>query len=313
MALGFGFLVLYINNTTIKLFCQQKFFILIILKTFYIIAESLFSTLIAYCYYYLCTGKLRKISQRGGNMTTNPEQTMLNDACAKGDIKEVEKLLDKGVDINGATFYSQDTPLVYAIRNGHAETVNLLIDRGADIACNNNAPLVVAVWKGDAKIVQLILDRNVDVNAKDSDGDTPLILATREGHTEIVKLLLDSGANIEARNDNGNTALIYAAFYGYSEIADLLLNKGADMEAKNIFGNTPLIFTLRHGHLDIVELLVSKGADIEAKNNKGRTAISYAFNIKDEYKRQEVLELFNYYHPEVFMTGYLDWNTGAGR
>jgi ankyrin repeat protein len=172
--------------------------------------------------------------------------------------------------------------------------------------------LINACVEGGLQEVKELLDNGANINAKDEYGNTALILAAHKGHTEIVKLLMDSGADVNAKNIFSNTPLMVASWRGHPEVVKLFLGKGADMEAKNIFGNTPLIFTLRHGHLDIVELLVSKGADIEARDNQGRTAISYAFDIEDKDKRRELLEIFNHYHPEAFMSEYLDWNTGAG-
>jgi ankyrin repeat protein len=97
----------------------------------------------------------------------------------------------------------------------------------------------------------------------------------------------------------------------YQKVKELL-DSGADVNARDVFDGTPLIMAALHGHIDIAKLLLDKGADIEARDNQGHTAISYAFDIEDKDKRRELLEIFNHYHPEAFMSEYLDWNTGAG-
>jgi ankyrin repeat protein len=89
-----------------------------------------------------------------------------------------------------------------------------------------------------------------------------------------------------------------------------LLDSGTDIEVRGDNSTTPLMLAARNGHADVVKLLLDNGANIEVQNDRGRTAINYAFNIKDEEERKEVLEVFNQYCPEAFMSGYMDWSVG---
>lgn len=94
--------------------------------------------------------------------------TPLINAAEKGDIKEVEKLLSSGADMEDGM--AGNTPLMFAVGRGHANVVKLLIEKGAD------------------------------VNAKNSQGHTPLLYAVLdEGrNVNIAKLLIDNGADIDA-------------------------------------------------------------------------------------------------------------------
>jgi ankyrin repeat protein len=105
--------------------------------------------------------------------------------------------------------------------------------------------------------------------------------------------------------------LLTACENGHTDIVELLLDRGSDINVKDEYGNTPLIMASRNGHVDIIQLLLDNGADIEVTDNRGLTAINYAFNnIEDDKERREALEVFNQYHPEAFITEYLDRSAG---
>ena len=95
--------------------------------------------------------------------------TALHDAAKRGDINTLTQLLNSGkYDVNAKeTARYSETPLHFAIQNGHIDIVKLLIDRGAD------------------------------VNAVTGYGATPLWLAAVRGKPDIAKLLISKGADID--------------------------------------------------------------------------------------------------------------------
>jgi hypothetical protein len=141
----------------------------------------------------------------------------LNIAILHGDITTVEKLLDRGFDINHK--YTQgETPLHEAM--GNPEMAKLLISRGAD------------------------------VNAIDEDGRTPLFclaalgtlgttqIKSKEATFELVDLLIQHGADIEARSTShfrtpakGCTPLHAAANANMLLMIEKLLMAGANINA----------------------------------------------------------------------------------
>ena len=68
--------------------------------------------------------------------------------------------------------------------------------------------LVFAALGGDAETVQALLDAGADVNAKNSDGWTALMQAASGGDAETVQALLDARADVNAKDNDGVTALI---------------------------------------------------------------------------------------------------------
>ncbi|MGH8652556.1 MAG: ankyrin repeat domain-containing protein [Gammaproteobacteria bacterium] len=96
-------------------------------------------------------------------------------AAFTGDLTQLKKALNSGVDVNSADSQGS-TPLMLAASRGHISMVRELLVRGAR------------------------------VNATNSHGWTPLMLAAASDNTQIVRLLLSRGANREQKNANGQTA-----------------------------------------------------------------------------------------------------------
>ncbi|MFN8644079.1 MAG: ankyrin repeat domain-containing protein, partial [Candidatus Binatia bacterium] len=109
-------------------------------------------------------------------------------------------------------------------------------------------PLLFAVRQGSAEAVQVLLDAGADVNqVSGGDKSSPLVLAIANGHFDVAQQLLAKGANPNLTSDNGVSPL-YAvlnvqwapkALYPqpraylqqkttYMETLKALLDKGAD-------------------------------------------------------------------------------------
>jgi len=96
-----------------------------------------------------------------------------------------------------------------------------------------NSELITAADEGHWETVQVLLDAGADANAEGEEGMTALMAAAYAGHTQTVKALLDAGAEVDARDNDGWTALMQVT-NGGTEIVKILLDAGADLEAKNL-------------------------------------------------------------------------------
>lgn len=95
--------------------------------------------------------------------------TSLGRAAKRGDIKEVEELLNSGADVNARVMPGL-SPLHEAVfNNARLDIVRLMLDRGADVNkvscgdgwaahCNCGTPLFIAECKKNTKMVRLLLD-----------------------------------------------------------------------------------------------------------------------------------------------------------
>lgn len=95
-----------------------------------------------------------------------------------------------------------------------AETINVLIDAGADpnLLANGSRPLHEAVFGdwGSPTAVRVLLSRGAQVNLTDEHGRTPLMLAAEHREAKCVRLLLDSGADRNLKDRSRKSALDYA-------------------------------------------------------------------------------------------------------
>lgn len=164
------------------------------------------------------------------------------------------------------------TPLLIAARDGHFDSVKLLVDSGADInaiAADGKNALGLAIFNGSYDIANYLVDKGIDVNQADAQRFTPLFWAVDRRNMEtapnfpwvvtedplpLIKKLLDRGADPNwvvnntpmARMRGGSprivfaTAIMRAAFSADLELVKLLLEHGADPHIKSSDNETTL-------------------------------------------------------------------------
>jgi len=168
---------------------------------------------------------------RGATMT-------IFEACAAGEIERVERLLEASgsgaVDGPAINAYSSDgwTALHLASFFGHPKILELLIERGADVAArsknaNGNTPLHAALAGNHKFVAAVLIGAGADVNAADANGWQPLHIATANNNMDAIKTLIAQGADVHAANGEAKTALTLATEKNLREAAALLRRYGA--------------------------------------------------------------------------------------
>ena len=122
--------------------------------------------------------------------------------------------------------------LTWAARNGQIESMQTLIDLGADVNSNpyRGTPLLWAIYSADNDAASWLLERGADPNLRHDFGGeghgvnaTALHLAAQFNSLDYIKLLLDRGADptiVDAAH--GGDAIGWATFSGASEAAALI-------------------------------------------------------------------------------------------
>ena len=249
-------------------------------------------------------------------------RTLLVDGC----IDAVQWLLDRGASVNlqqnDGWVSSPDVTMQF----GYHAIINAAIKHGV-------SPLHLA--HNSPETMQLLIQRGADVNARNNNNLTPLHLASARGRTKSMELLIRHGANVNARDKENSTPLhlVMIVSVGYvqlftqhradnqqddfpwlglmkdtsAEAVEVLAQHGADVTARNNSNSTPLplvmivsvgdaqIFTrhradnqqddfswvglMKNTRVEAVEVLVRHGADVTARNNNNSTPLHLASSL----------------------------------
>ncbi|BES96830.1 Ankyrin repeat [Nesidiocoris tenuis] len=141
-----------------------------------------------------------------------------------------------------------DTPLTLAVRERKDESVEALVDSGADISLPGK-PL----------------------------RKTPLMVACFGGYKAAADALVNRGVNWDMVDSNRCQALHYAVDGCQLEMVRYGIDRGADVNAQDKFGWTPLMRGVLIGcNLKILSLLIENGADADLKDQNGMRALDLA-------------------------------------
>ncbi len=172
----------------------------------------------------------------------------------------IKQLLGHGAAIDEPT-KDGSTPLLTAAMRGCTESVNVLIQSGADAHSALMRFLRVARYQEDEPVLDKLLAAT-DINAKDKDGNTALRVAAECSPLPIFMRILSESPDVNAQNVRGETALCLA-IKGRNDAEEkvaLLLQAGADPN-KAPDNYTPLIEACGYSHA-ISMMLIKAGADI---------------------------------------------------
>jgi ankyrin repeat protein len=116
----------------------------------------------------------------------------------------------------------KDSPLIQAARTGSLDTIERLVNSGADVNVPaptgdgwDATPLQHAILARQSAAVRLLLDRGADPNRVGSpNAPPPLLLAAGDTDPTFVKLLLAHGADAAIEDESGVTPLSQAVAAG---------------------------------------------------------------------------------------------------
>ncbi|XP_067668165.1 putative ankyrin repeat protein RF_0381 [Haliotis asinina] len=204
---------------------------------------------------------------KGGlpSQVENDGNSILQLACWGGNVEIDDYILSHKVDINGRG-QSGRTPLTAAAYRGHLKILDLLVNKGADPTCFDDAGdnvLHSGCLGGHMDIVKRVLELDtVDINSRGHSGRTPLMMAASNGDKEIFYLLFNKNADATLVDDDGNTILHLASEGGNVNIVKYVLSlEIMDINTRNEHQETPTMMATRGS--EVCYLLVERGGFIQ--------------------------------------------------
>lgn len=172
----------------------------------------------------------------------------------------VEKLLEKGANVNQISSNGEETPLVLAIDYNVLSIAEILLEKGADpnlaLANKNNLPLKTALKQRNRPAAELL--------AKYIEKETPLLQYFKKeelfDNVEDVKFALNIGMSTKG----GEGILNQAIEKGRDDVVEILIRHKTDVDQVDTLGNTPLYLAFEQKSLQVAYQLIDAGANVNA-------------------------------------------------
>jgi ankyrin repeat protein len=205
------------------------------------------------------------------NAANDLRTTPLSAACTNANAALVERLLGAGANPN-TPIATGETPIMTCAGTGNANAVRMLIARGADVNAKepsqNQTALMWAATERHAEVVKTLIEHKADLQARTKKGFSALHFAAREGDLDIARLLLAAGVDINIRSQPAATPA--GAGRGAAGRAG-----GPSYEATVSAGSTPLLVATMRAHVPFALFLLEQGADPNA-SDAGMTPLHWA-------------------------------------
>lgn len=248
-------------------------------------------------------------------------------ACASnspGSKIAVKCLVEQGIDINACEVYDETCygkvfgeefcylmfleapPIHVAARFGHPDTVELLLEKGADhsvVTKDESTPLHRAASRLDSAaetVIEILIKKGANREARNTKGRKPIHEAVSGGNKCAVSALAVAGVNVNENMANGRSFLSVAIQSHYSELVDYLIMKGVNANGTPHDDFTPLQHAIRIGDTSLVDRLISyKGAEVNKLSRAGMGALHLAVL----YREEEIVEKLIANGADVNLTG----------
>ncbi|SCV00006.1 LAMI_0G02256g1_1 [Lachancea mirantina] len=235
---------------------------------------------------------------------SKPQFNPLNVACAHNNYDAADMLLSLGQADLSTTQDSQGLcPLHIVAKNGaNADLVNLLISHGADTngvdGFNKWTPIFYAVQEGHASTVEQLLNNGAIMDIYDDDNLSPLFHALWEGHLGVINLLRRYVSLPQGQIKDKPHVTIGSPF----QVDDDLSASGSLIEIPDFTLPPPIIPLRKYGHNFLekkifVEIILKSGLGSVVLNKDDESVLStpgritLTSNVADIIPRNVILPI----------------------
>ena len=234
-----------------------------------------------------------------------PESSHSSDTMM--DILDV--LLNGGADVNQPCYHYLRTPVMYAARVGNVKCVEKLIDKGAQLNSTDkfgHTVWTLAAYTGNVNVLKCLLEDNgIDKNSVGDDGLSVLYWAVRSSNIEAVRYLLNLGVTVTSveLREVVETCKICRTNLSCYYVNETQLNKD------------PYMLAIRENKADMVKLMDEHGCKLfeshetltYAVSNNSVDVVDYLldnhkYSLNYEYIEKDDWERFHSYGHQTLLT-----------
>eukprot|EP00026_Physarum_polycephalum_P000268 Phypoly_transcript_00268.p1 GENE.Phypoly_transcript_00268~~Phypoly_transcript_00268.p1 ORF type:complete len:1752 (+),score=258.40 Phypoly_transcript_00268:72-5258(+) len=212
-------------------------------------------------------------------------KTPLHYACIKGSETCVEYLLNQGATVD-VKDKSSETPLFLAVRNGHRDIAEKLLDYGANPEVSNvlGIKLIDAICdlsrkedllEGGLALYDIMRLLNINFAAHERDEVERGLQALHERIDYERKTLLPEIKTVLVKHIKGRRFVEYAGKGDLALLRELHVQHSTVLNYRNA-GETALHQAVKKGFVDVVEFLLEQGALVSIAGTACKTAIDIA-------------------------------------
>jgi ankyrin repeat protein len=247
--------------------------------------------------------QLKRTNQVNQKLSESARKIM--QCCRQGDLDQLDKLLNSGIDINDVT-HGDFVPLNTALKHGRWKIAQYLLQHNA-VPGQADQPALIAATQYPKDLttgIELIFRHTGNLDVTDRNGRTALMTACLLGHEKKVRFMLQNPDHITARDHMGMSAFLDAVISQSTHIIDTLISHGVDVHETNDAGDNALLIAVQTPtpNTKVIKTLLEQDIDCTLKNSHGRNALDVAakkhphihklFVTKLEADKQMELPLF---------------------
>jgi ankyrin repeat protein len=229
-----------------------------------------------------CANCLQLLVTAGANVDLESPKTKVKTpiyyAARKGKAEATHVLLELGAHVYTQSTNPQETILYAAIESGSIETVEVLLNRGANPS--ESFDVLALAASVSHEMLNHLVRAGADIDVKSlASQETLLRQYILKSDASMVAYLLSLGAKPPlAVQGSKRTALHLSLNKGGSPssatLVQALLKAGEQINAQNTLGQAPLHLAVLWGRADVAEILCQAGANIHLPDSKGSSPLA---------------------------------------